>query len=269
MVAAETTWQRVLRTKTVTFGISNEPPYTILNPDGTISGVDPTALKTVLSTYGVTNYVGVLTDWDSLIPGLIAGRYDIIAAGMAIRPVRCEQIAFSEGQYSNQQGFMVKAGNPLNLHSMDDIVNNPNVTMGTLRGGTQQELATDYKVPTDRLLTFPDVQSVLAALEINRIQVAVQPTATLDSLRAKASDPSAWEVIPITPAPHYANGGSANDVMAVGFRKEDTDFMAAYNNALAKQLANPQQWASTVIGNAGFSLPPSGVKTADICGGKY
>jgi len=269
MVAAETTWQRVQRTKSVTFGISNEPPFTVLNPDGTISGVDPAALRTVLSTYGITNYVGVLTDWNSMIPGLIAGRYDVIAGGMAVRPARCAQIAFSEGQYSIQQGLMVKAGNPLNVHNYTDIVNNTNIVFGTLQGGTQQLLAQDAGIPTDRLLTFPDVQSVLAALETDRIQVASQPVGTLNSLKAKASDPSAWDVITVTPTPQYKNGGSGNDVMAIGFRKEDTDFADAYNKALAKLLANPSQWSSTVIGDSGFDLPPSGVTTADICGGKY
>jgi polar amino acid transport system substrate-binding protein len=266
---AETTWQRVQRTKTVTFGISNEPPYTILNPDGSVTGVDPAALRTVLSTLGITKYVGVLTEWNSMIPGLIAGRYDVIAGGMAIRPDRCKQIDFSNGQYSNQQGLMVRHGNPFNLHNFEDIANNPKVAFGTLQGGTQQELAQDYKIPTDRLLTFPDVQSVLAALETNRIQVASQPTATLISLKAKASDPSAWDVFAITPPPHYKGGGSASDVMAIGFRKNDTDFVAAYNAALAKLLTNPAKWTESVIGTSGFSLPPAGVTTADICSGKY
>jgi polar amino acid transport system substrate-binding protein len=38
----------------------------------------------------------VLTEWGSLIPGLNAGRFDIITAGMYITPKRCKNVAFTD-----------------------------------------------------------------------------------------------------------------------------------------------------------------------------
>ena len=41
----------------------------------------------------------VLTEWGSLIPGLRAGRFDLIAAGMYITPERCKQVLFTDPHY--------------------------------------------------------------------------------------------------------------------------------------------------------------------------
>ena len=61
---------------------------------------------------GIAEVDGVLTEFGSLIPGLKAGRFDIIAAGMFVKPDRCAQILFSEPTYAIGQAFAVKAGNP-------------------------------------------------------------------------------------------------------------------------------------------------------------
>ena len=41
---------------------------------------------------GVTKFDGVIVNFGSLIPGLTANRFDVVVAGMAIRPERCAQI---------------------------------------------------------------------------------------------------------------------------------------------------------------------------------
>ena len=47
---------------------------------------------------GVKKVDAVLTEWGALIPGLKAGRFDVIAAGMYITPERCKQVAFADPQ---------------------------------------------------------------------------------------------------------------------------------------------------------------------------
>ncbi len=54
----------------------------------------------------------MLTEFGSLIPGLQAGRFDIIAAGMFVNPKRCEQVQFSEPTYGIGQAFLVAEGQP-------------------------------------------------------------------------------------------------------------------------------------------------------------
>ena len=51
-------------------------------------------LKAVLKRMGIGETVGVLTEFQSLIPGLLADRFDV-TAGMYVRPNRCAQILFT------------------------------------------------------------------------------------------------------------------------------------------------------------------------------
>ena len=46
----------------------------------------------------------VVTNFSSLIPGLQANRFDMTAAEMAIRPERCQKVAYSEPNSSYGEG---------------------------------------------------------------------------------------------------------------------------------------------------------------------
>ena len=67
----------------------------------------------------------MLTEFGSLIPGLKAGRFDIIAAGMFVNPTRCEEIAFSEPSYGIGQAMLVPAGNPKGIKDYASIRRQP------------------------------------------------------------------------------------------------------------------------------------------------
>jgi polar amino acid transport system substrate-binding protein len=93
-------------------GFANEAPYGYATPDGKLTGESPEVVKAVLAKIGIPQVDGVLTEFGSLIPGLLAGRFDLIAAGMFITPKRCAQVQFSEPTYGIGQAFLVKKGDP-------------------------------------------------------------------------------------------------------------------------------------------------------------
>jgi len=71
------------------------PPYNFLNDDGEVDGFervlgDELCKRAELTCEWVTN------DWDSIIPNLVSGNYDVIIAGMSITDERDEVIDFSE-----------------------------------------------------------------------------------------------------------------------------------------------------------------------------
>lgn len=73
-------------------GFANEPPYAYENSDsGELEGAAIEIAEAVFAEMGVENVEGHLTDWGELIPGVQAGQYDVITAGMAIQPDRCEK----------------------------------------------------------------------------------------------------------------------------------------------------------------------------------
>ncbi|SEW22600.1 amino acid ABC transporter substrate-binding protein, PAAT family [Cognatiyoonia koreensis] len=71
------------------------PPYNFLNDAGEVDGFerelgDELCARAELTCEWVTN------EWDSIIPNLVSGNYDVIMAGMSITDERDEVIDFSE-----------------------------------------------------------------------------------------------------------------------------------------------------------------------------
>ncbi|SFS14936.1 transporter substrate-binding domain-containing protein [Yoonia litorea] len=71
------------------------PPYNFLNDDGEVDGFerelgDELCARAELTCEWVTN------EWDSIIPNLVSGNYDVIIAGMSITDERDEVIDFSQ-----------------------------------------------------------------------------------------------------------------------------------------------------------------------------
>ncbi|MGR3485657.1 MAG: transporter substrate-binding domain-containing protein [Paracoccaceae bacterium] len=71
------------------------PPYNFLNDDGEVAGFerelgDELCARAELTCEWVTN------EWDSIIPNLVSGNYDTIAAGMSITEERDEVIDFTQ-----------------------------------------------------------------------------------------------------------------------------------------------------------------------------
>ena len=115
LARADTTLERAKSAGFVRVGFANEAPFGFADESGKLTGEAPVVLTYILKKMGIAEVDGVLTEFGSLIPGLKAGRFDIIAAGMYVKPDRCAQILFSEPTYSISEAFAVKAGNPLKL----------------------------------------------------------------------------------------------------------------------------------------------------------
>ena len=132
---AETTLERIQSTGTVRIGYANEAPFAYTETSGKVTGESPEIATKVFTAMGVKKVEPVLTEWGALIPGLRAGRFDVIAAGMYITPPRCQQVIFTDPHYQIPDTLLVKRGNPKNLHSYADVAKNPGVRLATNLGG--------------------------------------------------------------------------------------------------------------------------------------
>jgi polar amino acid transport system substrate-binding protein len=256
-IGAETDWQRIKRTKVVTFGYSNEPPFSIKNPDGTVTGEAPEVLQAVMTPYNV-KLQPVLTEFSSLIPGLLANRFDVIAAGTAITPARCAQIAFGNPDTQIVDTFLVKKGNPKNLHSYADIAANPHAILGTGAGTAYVGYATAAKIPQSRVLLFQEIALAPQAVLTGRVDAYALPALTAKQQLLKLTNPNLELADPYNPPP-----GVAPFYVALGFRKADTDFVDAYNAGLAQLISGGQ--LKQIMQPLGFDVVTPGVTAADLC----
>ncbi len=103
---------RIAAGEPIRIGFANEIPFAYPAEDGSPRGFVNVEALGVLAAMGYTDIEPVQTDWGGLIPGLQAGRFDIITGGMNILASRCENIAFSAPMARIGDAFIVAAGNP-------------------------------------------------------------------------------------------------------------------------------------------------------------
>lgn len=223
--------------------IANEPPFTAVAADGKVSGAAPDVAREVFKRLGVADIVASISEYGAMIPGLQAGRHDVITAGLFMKPERCAAVAYSEPILCDAEAFALKKGNPLKLKSYKDIADNPDAKIGAPGGGTEEKLALEAGVPRDRVIVVPDGQSGLKMLQDGRIDAYSLPVLSINDLVAKANDPEIEVVAPVEGAPVYCDGAA--------FRKGDEALRDAFDVELAK-LKESGEFAK-IIEPYGFS----------------
>lgn len=204
--------------------IANEPPYTQVNTDGTVTGAEPDILRAVLKTMEVDDIEGVTTPYESMIPGLNAGRWDVVAAGLFMKQSRCDAVAYSEPVIVSTESFGVPVGNPKNITTVQDVLDNPDLKIAVLTGGFEEGILKTAEVPQGQQVLVKDARSGMEAVTAKRADAFLLPTLSLNDL--VKSDASIEVTEPIEDAPKTGSGAA--------FRKEDTELRDEYNKALAE-----------------------------------
>lgn len=239
MPAARDTLQRIEAQGTVRLGYANEAPYGYLDSStGRITGEAPEIARLILERMGAKKIEPVVTEFGSLIPGLKAGRFDIIAAGMYITPERAEEIDFSNPSYGIGEAFLVAAGNPLELHSFEDVAASEEAQLGVMGGSVEHGYAKTLGVPEERMVIFPDYASAVEALKTDRIDAVAVTLLTAYDLLRKADDPRIEKAEPFHDP--VIDGLPAKGYGAFGFRKSDDAFREAFNEQLAEFIGTEE-----------------------------
>jgi polar amino acid transport system substrate-binding protein len=265
--AGQSTLERAREGGVIRVGYANEAPYAYLDTgSGKLTGEAPEIARVVMRELGVPEVEGVLTEFGSLIPGLKAGRFDMIAAGMYITPARCEQIDFSNPTYGIGEAFAVQAGNPLGLQSYDDIKANGEVKLGVVAGAIQRNYARDLGIPDAQVTVFPDAPSALAAVRSGRVDAYAGTALTVQDLLAKEGSGELERAEPFTDP--VIDGKTVRGFGAFGFRQGDDELRAAVNEGLAAFVGTEEHAA--LVAPFGFTeLELPGDVTADaLCAGE-
>lgn len=98
-------------------------------------GFEHDLAKAFAAYLGVTLNIRIAEKWEGMIPSLIDGTGDLIAASMTITPKRNQDVLFSNGYMDIQQHLIVHRGN----HSIRTIEDLPGQTIHIRRGTSYQE----------------------------------------------------------------------------------------------------------------------------------
>jgi polar amino acid transport system substrate-binding protein len=263
---AKGTLARMQAAGTARIGYANEAPFAYLDVQtGQLTGEAPEIARVILKRMDIPKVEGVLTEFGALIPGLQAKRFDLIAAGMYILPRRCEQIAFSNPTYGIGEAFIVRAGNPKDLHSFADVARDPGVTLGVVAGAVERSYAKKTGIPDDRVKVFPDAPSALAGVESGRVDAYAGTSLTMRDLLSKAGKADVALAAPFTDP--VINGKSVRGYGAFGLRKADHKLLARFNAELADFIGTPEHLQ--LVSPFGFTREdlPGNVTAAELCKG--
>ncbi len=252
----------------IRIGYANEAPFAFMDSkQGKVTGESVEIARVVLKRMGINEVEGVLTEFGSLIPGLQAKRFDIIAAGMYVTPERCQQVAFSDPTYGVGQSFLVKQGNPKNLHSYEDMMKNPDAKLGVVVGAIEAEYASKIKVPPAQVVVFPDAVSALSGVQAGRADAYAATALTVNDLMGKTSAASGLEKADPFKDP-VIDGKDVRGYGAYAFRSDDKAFADAFNAELAKFIGTEEH--QKLVAPFGFTAQelPKGVTAAKLCAGQ-
>lgn len=257
--SAQSTLEKAREQGYIRVGFANEAPFGFATPDGKLTGEAPEVAKAVLARLGIEQVDGVLTEFGSLIPGLQAGRFDLVAAGMFINPARCEQVQFSEPSYGIGQAFLVPDGNPKQITDYSTIAENPDLKLAVMAGAVEAGYAAESGVKEDQLLVLPDQSSLLSAVKAGRADAAALTALSIAQMAEQDGVESTEPFGEVAGKSVKGHGGFA-------FRKEDTALYEAFNAELKEFLGSPEHIALVEPHGFGEAYLPNKT-TEELCAG--
>ncbi|RWH39477.1 MAG: ectoine/hydroxyectoine ABC transporter substrate-binding protein EhuB [Mesorhizobium sp.] len=253
--SAESLLERIRNGDTIRLGFTNEPPGAYPGANGEPLGVENEITLDILKKMGTTKIEPVVTEWGSLIPGLQAGRIDIITAGMWIKPDRCRNVLFSEPVALEYDALLVPKGNPKGLHSYEDL-RDKGLTLVTGAGYTAVKNAQDSGIAGDKIMQVAGPPEVAQAVKAGRAAAGALDYFNATGLVKKdygieLADPFTSPV----PPDHPAIAFSLNDPAAVD----------AFNAVLKDYVGSDEIMSVFAKYGYGKGNLPDGKKTADLC----
>ncbi|HRQ38055.1 MAG TPA: transporter substrate-binding domain-containing protein [Chloroflexota bacterium] len=156
----------------VTIAVENAYlPFNYIDPEtGEPAGWDYEAWDEICR---LLNCVPVYVEagWEGMIQAVADGQYDAAADGITITSDRAEIVDFSTGYVSIEQRLLVRLDEE-RITSIEDIVNDTSLVLGTQTGTTNYETALQY-LPADRIQAFEQFPFAVQALIAGDIDAVI------------------------------------------------------------------------------------------------
>lgn len=225
------------------------PPYNFQGPDGKLAGYEIDLAADLCRRMKVQCEV-VAQDWDGIIPGLAAGKYDAIMAGMSITPKRMEVLAFSVPYVNSPSSFATLKGSKLagmpgvdtRVATTDEAARMTAVDAlrarlkGTVVGvqisTVQAEFLQTYFKDVAEIRTYKTTEQHDLDLHAGRVDSVFAVSAYL---RASQETPGGADMV--FTGPQFA-GGVLGIGTGVGLRKTDPELKAMFDEAIKASTAD-------------------------------
>ncbi|MGO1838326.1 MAG: ectoine/hydroxyectoine ABC transporter substrate-binding protein EhuB [Candidatus Microbacterium stercoravium] len=258
------TLQKIQDEGSITLAIASEQPYSWVDESGEPTGATIAMHKEIFSALGVDNIEVEEVAWDNLIPGLNAGRWDAVSAGMSITPDRCAEAAFSDPEIMYTTTLAVPKGNPDGLTDLDSVL----ATDGDVKLAVQSGAIEDGYVESlggyDNIIQVDTISSGIENIQAGRADALALTAVSLDWMTKDMDD-----VETTGPFVQEIDGVKQIGAGATVFRPADSELLDAYNEELANITGDEQSYLDLVepFGFSAENLPPADLTTEQLCAG--
>ena len=169
-------------------------------------------------------------NWDDMIEGLLAHRYDAIMAAMEINEQRSRQIAFSTPYVHMPSAFLVRKTTDLTADTPEAMAGR---RIGVEQGGTHETFLNKvYRAA--RIKRYGSLSDAILDLEAGRVDAAIGDKDAIVTFLKTRRDASCCEILADVPRYRAYFG----DGIGIGLRKEDVALKAAFDKAVAECRAD-------------------------------
>ena len=247
--------------KTVVIGMEGAyEPWNLTDSSGKIVGFEPDLVIDLCKRAGLECKI-IAQDWDGMIPGLKAGKFDVIMDGMAVTDERKKEIDFTKPYAASPGSFLAPKDSPLAKATGAGTVINldkdaaagdaaiksvqaalKGKTLGVQVSTTHANFAGQYLKDIATVKEYKTTDDRDLDLKSGRLDAALED---LPTNMATASKPDAAGLAIV--GPEFI-GGVFGPGEGMGIRKSDADLTAKFDQALAAAIADgtvkklSQQW---------------------------
>lgn len=246
----------------ITLAIASEQPYSWVE-DGEPTGATIAMHEQIFKNLGIDDIEIEEVDWNSLIPGLNAGRWDAVSAGMSILPERCAEAAFSDPEIMYTTTLVVAKDNPKKLSDLDSVAAAGDVTLAVQSGAIEEGYATDLGI--GNTIQVDSAQAGIEVVQSGRADAFALTAVSLNWMTEDMDDVETTDAFV-----QEIDGVEQIGAGATVFRQDDSDLLEAYNEELAKITGDEGTYLDLVepFGFTAENLPPADLTTEQLCSGE-
>jgi polar amino acid transport system substrate-binding protein len=237
--------------KKVRVGIANQPPFSALNPDGTVTGAAPTITKKIMDRLGVPEIEGFIGTYGELIPGMLADRWDFVSAALTITKPRCDQVKFGDPLIFDGDIIVALKDHPGPMPKRLTDIAKGNFVVGAPAGGADVKALLAAGVSSDNIRQFTNDQSEIDGLLAKRIDFGIMSPRPVRQL-VKQRNLELDTTYPVEDAPPRGS--------ACAFRLQDTDLYEAYVKEMRAMRASGE--LSAILKEFDFDTSDEMLKTS-------
>ena len=216
--------------KKITIGTEGAyPPFNLVDKNGELQGFDIDISKALCKAMGV-EYDFVVQDWDGLIPGLLAKKYDCIIASMSMTPERRQRVDFTNKYYQSPAKFVARKGSGIEVTN----AGLKGKTVGVQRATTHENFVRDKFGDAVTVKAYATLDEADMDLVSGRVDLVLgDSVALIDALLNKPEGKDFAFVGPgFTDVKYFGDG------IGIAIRKGNPELVKMFNDAIDKIRAD-------------------------------